>query len=161
MKLEFKLIYKKNLRESEKKVFAQLLKKQGKVGGDLNSKADRCKFICIATKDGIPISIGGIKKKTKSDFNSEKANIAELESEFEWELGYLFTDENYNKQGIGSFLVKLLINEYGNNNLMASTEVSKNPAMIRILEKNGFKQYGEPWKSGIHSDYLGLFLKFC
>ena len=160
MKLEFKIIYNDKLSDSDRKVFADLLKKQGKVKGKLIKKADRCKFICIATKDDEPISIGGIKEKSKSDFNSQKAGLPDLESQFDWELGYLFTDDKVKKQGIGSFLVKTLLFEYGQNNLMASTEISKNPAMVRILEKNGFRQYGKPWKSGIHSNYLGLFLKF-
>ncbi len=160
MNLEFKLIYKDNLKDSDRKTFAELLKKQGKAKGNLNLKADRCKFICIATKNGVPVSIGGIKEKSKSDFNLEKADLPELETEFEWELGYLFTDNSYSKQGIGSFAVKILVNEYGNKNLMASTEISNNPAMVRILKKNEFKHYGKPWRSGIHSNYLGLFLKF-
>tara|TARA_R110002050_G_scaffold167946_2_gene299014 strand:- start:7219 stop:7395 length:177 start_codon:yes stop_codon:yes gene_type:complete len=57
-------------------------------------------------------------------------------------------------------MVRLLINEYGNENLMASTEINTNPAMVKILEKNGFRHYGKPWKSNIHNSYLGLFLKF-
>lgn len=160
MELEFRLIYKDQLKDTDRRIFANLLKKQGKVKGELIKKADRCKFICIVSKDNIPISIGGIKNHSKSDFNTEKANLSELESEFEWELGYLFTDERFNKQGIGNFVVSTLLKEYGDKNLMASTEISKNPAMVRILEKNGFRQYGELWKSGIHSNYLGLFLKF-
>ena len=160
MVLEFKLIHNDQLQDSHRKIFADLLKKQGKVKGELIKKADRCKFICIVSKDNVAISIGGIKNQSKSDFNIEKANLPELESEFEWELGYLFTDERFSKQGIGHFVVRTLLTEYGNDNIMASTEISKNPAMVRILEKNGFRQYGKPWKSGIHSNYLGLFLKF-
>ena len=29
-----------------------------------------------------------------------------------------------------------------------------------FLEKNGFRHYGNPWKSNIHENYLGLFLKY-
>jgi len=43
---------------------------------------------------------------------------------------------------------------------MATTEISNNPGMVAILNKNGFKQYCKPWKSSIHKNYLGLFLKF-
>lgn len=42
---------------------------------------------------------------------------------------------------------------------MASTEVSANPRMVKILEKSGFRFFGRPWKSSIHDNYLGLFLK--
>jgi len=43
---------------------------------------------------------------------------------------------------------------------MASTEITANPAMVRILEKQGFRLFGKPWKSDIHGNYLGLFLRF-
>lgn len=43
---------------------------------------------------------------------------------------------------------------------MASTELRIDNAMIRILEKNNFKQFGKPWKSTVHKGTLGLFLKF-
>ncbi|MCD8406298.1 GNAT family N-acetyltransferase [Tenacibaculum dicentrarchi] len=160
MTLEFKIIQKENLTESDIKTFADLLKEQGKVTGNLNLKADRCKFICLVFKDKNPIGIGGIKKKTKTDFNEQKAFLMSLENQFEWELGYLYTNPKFNGLGIASSIVKILINEYGEGNLMASTEINKNPAMVYILNKNGFKQYGNPWKSIIHSNYLGLFLKF-
>ena len=160
MTLEFKIIHKENLIESDRQTFADLLKEQGKVKNDLILKADRCKFICIVFKDKNAIGIGGIKKKTKSNFSEQKASLMSLANQFEWELGYLFTKTEHNGLGIASSIVKILINEYGKENLMASTEISENPAMVHILNKNGFKQYGNPWKSGIHSNYLGLFLKF-
>jgi hypothetical protein len=34
-----------------------------------------------------------------------------------------------------------------------------NPGMVRILERNGFRAFGKPWKSGIHGNMLGLFLR--
>jgi RimJ/RimL family protein N-acetyltransferase len=160
MTLEFKIILKENLTESDRQTFADLLKEQGKVKDDLILKADRCKFICIVSKNKKPIGIGGIKEKTKSDFTEQKAYLMSLANQFEWELGYLYTNPKYNGLGIASSIVKILINEYGQGNLMASTEINENPAMVHILNKNGFKHYGNPWKSSIHSNYLGLFLKF-
>jgi len=160
MVLEFKIVFKKNIEDSDRKIFADLLKKQNKVKGNLQTKADRCKLICIVSKDKQPIAIGGIKPKTRTDFDLNKANLPEIGKEFDWELGYLYTESDYSGSGIAGFLVKTLIREYGKENLMASTETTQNPAMVRILEKNGFKQYGKPWKSEIHENYLGLFLKF-
>lgn len=57
-------------------------------------------------------------------------------------------------------IAKLLIEEYGKENLMASTEVKANHAMVHLLEKSGFRLFGKPWKSAIHENYLGLFIKF-
>jgi hypothetical protein len=137
-----------------------MLEQQGKVKGDLDQKIDRCKLICIADIENDVAAIGAIKQKTELDFSPEKADLTRLASDFEWELGYFYTQENYVSRGIASTIAKLLIKEYGEGNLMASTEITTNPAMVNILEKNGFRLFGKPWKSSIHENYLGLYLKF-
>ncbi len=159
MKIEYEIIHKNELKESHRRLFSEMLYKQGKIQGDLSKKADRCKLICIAKVDNKTVAIGAIKQKTKSDFSSDKANIPDLSNDFEWELGYLYTDDDFSGQRIASTISNTLIHNYGTENLMASTEITANPAMVKILEKNGFKLFGKPWKSSIHNNYLGLFLK--
>lgn len=156
---EYKIILKENLSNIERTHFAELLKKQGKVRGDLSLKADRCKEICIAYIDNVPVAIGGIKKKTITAFNEEKANLKELEKDYNWELGYIYTVKNQNGKGLSSTIVKYLLERNKNENLMASTEIITNPIMVHILEKNGFNRIGNSWKSGIHVNELGLFLR--
>lgn len=160
MKIEYEIIQSEQFDDSIREVFAALLDKQGKVTGDLSKKADRCKILVIARVDGTAVAIGGIKKKTKSDFSNKKAGIPDLEKAFDWELGYLYTEADQCGRGIASTIACLLVDTYGPGNLMASTEIAANPAMVRILEKLGFRLFGKPWKSGIHDNYLGLFLKF-
>ncbi len=160
MNIEFQIIHRNDFQESHRQIFSDLLREQGKVQGDLLSKVDRCKIICIVMSNSEAIAIAGIKKKTNSDFSTEKANVPESSELFDWELGYVYTKDDFNGKGIASTMVKLLLYEYGNENIMASTEISANPVMVRILEKNGFRHYGNPWQSGIHSNYLGLFLKY-
>ncbi len=160
MNLKYQIIHKKNLQDSHREIFSQLLEEQGKVKGDLTKKADRCRIICIVSQNSTPIAIGGIKKKTPSDFSKEKANIPDIEKYFNWELGYIYTKDDFTRKGIASTIVNLLIAEYGDENLMASTEISANQGMVKILEKSGFRHYGTPWRSGIHTNYLGLFLKY-
>lgn len=160
MTLQYEIIHKKDINDSHRSTFADLLKLQGKVKGNLLEKAERCKFICIVRLNASPIAIGGIKPKTKEDFESDKADLMNIESSFEWELGYIYTDKDFSGKGIASNLVKILIEEFGSGNLMASAEINANPGMVRILEKSGFRHYGKPWKSGIHDNYLGLFLRF-
>lgn len=53
-----------------------------------------------------------------------------------------------------------LLETFGKGNLMASTEVTDNPAMVSILEQLGFQRRGKSWKSNIHGNELGLFLKY-
>jgi len=160
MKIEYEIIEKNDFEDSHRDVFSDMLSKQGKVKGNLKSKVDRCKLICIAKIDGKPVSIGAIKQKTQSDFSCDKAGIPKLSDDFEWELGYLYTDSDYGKRGIASAVTNMLIESHGKDNLMASTEVTANPAMVKILENHGFRLFGKPWESGIHENYLGLFLKF-
>jgi hypothetical protein len=160
MKIEYNLIQRDDFDDSIRDIFAAMLRKQGKVTGDLATKADRCKLICIARVDGEVVAIGGIKKKTAPDFSNEKAGVPDLANAFEWELGYFYTDSDHGGLGIASNIARILVDAYGKGNLMASTEISANPVMVKILEKRGFRLFGKPWKSSIHDNYLGLFLKF-
>lgn len=160
MKIEYEIFLPNDFTPVLRANFADMLSKQGKVQGDFSKKADRCKQICLAKVDDRVVAIGGIKQKTESDFWNDKAGIPDLASEFEWELGYVYTDIGYNGCGIASNVTRLLIDTYGKGNLMATTEIAANPAMVKILEKQGFRLLGKPWRSDIHNNYLGLFLKF-
>ncbi len=160
MKIEYEVTEREEFSEYHQGVLAQMLIEQNKVQGDPKSKIDRCRTVCIAKVESIAVAIGAIKVKTASDFEAHKANVPELCAEFEWELGYLYTKRENGGKGIASNITRLLLDCYGDGNLMASTEVSKNPAMVNILERKGFKSFGNPWKSKIHGNYLGLFLKF-
>lgn|SRR5690554_1016679 len=160
MKIEFQVITASEVTTSIKYSFADALKRQGKVQGDLSRKADRCKLICIARIGGELVGIGAIKPATQSAFSAEKSALSRLRAEFNWELGYLFTDPAHAAKGIGKNIARLLVDEHGKENLMASTEISANPRMVKILEALGFRHYGKSWKSAIHNNYIGLFLKF-
>ena len=160
MKTEFEVVDSSQLEKGHRSLFSEMLKEQGKVEGDLSKKADRCKYICLAKVDGAVAAVGAIKKKTASDFTDAKAGVPELSNDFQWELGYLFTDAKYQGRHLASSITETLIRNFGDGNLMASTEIKANPRMVKILERNGFRLYGKPWKSAIHENYLGLFLKY-
>ncbi|WP_299574479.1 hypothetical protein [uncultured Shewanella sp.] len=72
MEFEFVVVDKKDLNISHRSLFAEMLKMQGKVQGDLSLKADLCKSICIATYDGVAVAIGAIKKKQSQTLLSIK-----------------------------------------------------------------------------------------
>jgi GNAT superfamily N-acetyltransferase len=160
VEINYQTIDKNNFNEDHRKILANMLKKQGKVRGSFNQKIDKCKLVCIAWVNDDIAAIGAIKEKTQSVFSAKKAGLPELSNDFEWELGYFYTQEKYAGKGIASMIAKLLIEEYGEENLMASTEITANPAMVKILKKHGFRLFGKPWKSDIHENCLGLFLKF-
>ena len=160
MKIEYEILYHRDVNDSHRDIFSELLKEQGKVNPPFEKKANRCKILCIVRDEDSYIGLGAIKKKTKSDFSVNKANLSNLEREFDWELGYIYVLKKFEGKGIASNIVRLLLQEYGDDNLMASTEISANPGMVRILEKNGFRHYGKPWKSSLHGNFLGLFLRY-
>lgn len=160
METKFEIIRRKDFNNEHRNLLACMLKKQGKVSGNLEKKIDKCNSICIAWIDNDVAGIGAIKNSTRSDFSTKKSGLTDLSNNFLWELGYFYTKEEFSGKGIASMIAKLLIENYGNGNLMASTEITANPAMVSILKKNDFCFLGKPWKSDIHGNYLGLFLKF-
>lgn len=161
MKTEYLLLSPHEIDNSERQIFGEMLEEQGKVNNPSPKKADRCKYLCFVKVDGATVAIGAIKPKTSGNFSVQKSGLTEMAQAFDWELGYLFTKPDYEGRGIASNVVRCLIDAYGVGNLMASTEISANPAMVRLLEKNGFKLFGRPWPSTRNEkNYLGLFLRF-
>lgn len=160
MNFIYEIISKTGINESHRQIVAQMLEEQQKIEPPYENKADKCKLICIVSKYDIPIAIGAIKNKTERAFTPEKANVIDLSEKFEWELGYIFVKKEFEGQGIASNIARLLLSQYGNDNLIASPEINANPGMVKILNRFGFRLYGNPWKSNIHPNYLGLFLRF-
>lgn len=129
MRIEYQVLVKSEINASIRDIFGKALQRQGKVQGDVSEKADRCKLICIARLDDEVVGIGAIKVKTKSDFSEQKADLSKLSDAFDWELGYLFTDPAHTRKGICRNIARLLVDAHGQENLMASTEISANPGM--------------------------------
>ena len=161
MEIIYKIEKPEKFTVQDKDGFLDLLKQGGKVYNPTLESIERCSLLCLCIIDDKVISIGAIKPKTDSDFNTNKANLGNLRNDFDFELGYCCTLPQYTRQGHSSKIVKLLLDKSEDINLMASTELRANNSMRRILENNGFKQDGKPWKSSMpHGGALGLFLKF-
>lgn len=160
MEIKYKIINKDNFDKESRAVFSKLLEKQGKVIGPYEDKLDRCKIACIAYDEDSPVAIGAIKVRTGWDFKKDKSGLVGEKKNFEWELGYLYTTPEYEKNRIAKNIVARLIQEYGDENLMASTEYTMNPGMVHILESFGFEQKGKVWKSIKHNNDIALFLKY-
>lgn len=161
MDLKYELIKSVNFTENIRLEFARLLKLQNKVDGILIEKVDKCKLICIVSSNKKAVAIGGIKRKSKSVFNKLKANRTDLENLFNWELGYIYIEKEVEGNGIATKITSLLLGQINNENLMATTEITANPAMVKILMNNGFELYGSEFKSKFHDNKLGLYLKFA
>lgn len=155
----YKIDAPSNFSDGEKHLFLELLILQNKVTNPTILKIDKCLLLGICKIDEKIVSIAAIKPKTNSDFDSEKAAIENMRTEFNLELGYCFTLKDHTGNGYSSSLVKYIIDGTGEN-LMASTELRVDNPMLSILIKNGFGQFGKSWESKIHGGSLGLFLKF-
>lgn len=140
-------------------MFCSMLVKQNKVKNPTVDKLNNCKLLCACFLDAKMVSIGAIKPKTTSDFGKAKANLPDQNNNFIWELGYCFTNPGNTGKGYSSMIVKQLIEKFGSQNLMATTELRADNSMGRILGKVGFEQHGATWKSAIHQGEMGLFLR--
>jgi hypothetical protein len=160
MEVIYKVANPEEISDKDKAMFLCLLRQQGKVTNPTIDRINRCKLLCLCIINDNIISIGAIKPKTNSDFDTNKANLNSFRNDFEFELGYCFTLPEHIGKGYSSTIVKLLVDKSKDINLIASTELRENNSMVRILERNGFRLFGKPWKSTIHGGTLGLFLKF-
>lgn len=158
--LTFKILDKANITKEIANSFIDLLIKQGKVETPTVERIKSCRQLSLCYADNQLIGIGAIKPKTKSDFAVNKADLSNIAQQFDWELGYFFTDSNFRGYGISTTIARLLLKGKDKENIMASTELYPDNAMIKVLEKFGFRQYGKPWLSKRHDGTLGLFLKF-
>lgn len=139
--------------------FLQLLIQQDKVVNPSIAKISRCKILAAGFVDDEMVCIGAIKPKTASDFTEAKANLSELTNFFEWEIGYFFTKPKHEGNKYSSQLLDSLINDYGSDNLMASTEIRDGNRMINALENRNFVQMGQGWLNSKATETLRLFLK--
>lgn len=157
MNIEYEIIENREISQDHRLAVSNFLKKQGKIQGNLMTKADRCKLICFAKHNNFYVGMRAIKPATKSVFKKDKANVPHLAKYFDWESGYSYVNKAYRRKGISSTIMKRLLVYFGKGNLMATTQVG-NP-VIKILINNGFEQIGESWVSDFSDDTLMLFVR--
>jgi predicted GNAT family N-acyltransferase len=90
------------------------------------------------------ISVGFIKNPQKSYKRKvfERSDVARLQDEFLYELGYVATNPAYTGRGYAYLVVKRMCELVGIGNLYATTS---NPAMRKIFAKVGFEEMGESY----------------
>ncbi len=54
----YQVIQKQEFDETHRTLLAEMLEKQGKVQGNLLKKIEKCKTICIASRNDKPVAIG-------------------------------------------------------------------------------------------------------
>jgi predicted GNAT family N-acyltransferase len=157
---EFKIDTPSGFTENDLKIFMDLLRLQKKITKPTLARVKRCRYLAFCVVDSKVVSIGAIKPITQSVFGKEKANVPEYSETIDGELGYCFTLEQHRGQGYGSDLVKRLLVEVNNKNLMATTELTDGNVMIDILTNRGFVMHGKEFDSKVNPEVsVGLFLR--
>ena len=161
MEIKYKLDQTKFFSTSEKKFFLSLLKLQGKVSNPNFEKVESCPFLCIASIDDKIIGIGALKQIYKDPF--DKAGVADLKSEFNLELGYLYVLDNQNGvssrgMGVGKNITRLLLTKEKNKNIFATTELNETNPMLHILRNFGFVPIGNPYIGHKTHDVITLMI---
>ncbi len=134
--ITYKIYNKEEITDDIADDFLKLLKKQEKVRNPNTNKIKLCRQIILCCVGNDLVGIGALKQKTKADFNVAKADLPNLEEKFEWELGYFYTDPNYEKRGIASTMARLLLYGKEKENFLATTEIySTNSMLCNMLKK--------------------------
>ena len=161
MEIKYKIDKPDNFSKEDKDHFLSLLIKQKQVEKPNLKNINSCPFICIAYVDNVAIGIGAIKQIYKTPFDS--AGVKELKDTFEFEIGYLFIDNesdsnNYRGFGIGKAITHLLLKKVEDQNVFATTELNINNRMMHILKSYGFESFGVPYRGKETNKLISLML---
>lgn len=161
MKILYKIDSPKNFSDEEIQIFLNLLKRQDQVTNPTLTKVKSCIWICCTYVDEIIVGIGAIKKVYKSPF--DYAGVSELKDHFEFEIGYLFVEnelnsKNYRRLGIGKNITRLLIQKMEQENVFATTDLNIDNPMLNILKSFGFVSIGTPYKGAKTNKVLTLLV---
>lgn len=161
MEIRYKLDTPDNFSSKEKNCFLKLLVKQGKVSTPAIERINLSKYLCTAACNNEMIGIGAIKQVYLDPFDF--ADVSEIKSNFQLELGYLFVENSYDGTnlrglGIGKFITRLLLNQTLTHNIFATTELKENNPMLHILKEFGFTIIGKPYKGHKTKDIITLMI---
>jgi len=89
----------------------------------------------------------------------EKAQVAKLQKQFPWELGYVRVDDKNDLQGRGlsHLLVAAALSARDGKGVYATSELS-NLRMHQVLRSRQFERVGDSYKSKDRDVRLGLFV---
>mgnify|MGYP001599654397 CR=1 FL=1 len=79
------------------------------------------------------------------------------QAEYAGEVGYLYVNEAYRRNRIGSEVVKKIITAANGRGVFATAQ-SQNKASIKVLTRCGFVAVGQRWQSEKGDDEVGLYV---
>ncbi|MBS1920779.1 MAG: hypothetical protein JST17_11045 [Bacteroidetes bacterium] len=161
MILTFKVDIPKHFNSNEKSSFLALLIEQGQVENPNLGKINSCSLLCIVQLDNNPVAIGAIKHVYKTPFT--KAEVPELQNEYNDELGYIYVTHNksLNVRGLGiaTTICRLLLKKLDKTKVFATTEENEDNHMQRVLSKLSFKKVGITYQGNKTKKNISLFVK--
>ena len=159
MTFTFKIDIPNKFTKKELSDFLKLLIKQEQVNNPNLDNIKASSFICLVYCEKLAIGIGAIKQVYKTPF--DKAKVSELKSEYDYELGYLFVDNDQKIRGLGlgKTICKILLKQISEKNVFATTEQSELNPMKFILEGLGFSIAGKTYVGLKSKKSISLYVK--
>ena len=138
-----------------------LLKGEAVEKRGLKNRINRAILLAFHYENQILVGIAAIKLPSEGYRSNifRKAETKEPLEKYPLEFGYAVTLEGYEGRHICSGLTQKLIENFQDQNMYATTS---RPAMQTILEHNGFKKTGKPYKGERTSEgghLLQLFVR--
>lgn len=157
MAREFYIIDNQKFGDQKKKEIITLIK-EGEAVDEyfLKLGIDRAKMIVGCFDENKLIGVGVIKRPLESykkRIFSESITNDDIRN-YDFELGYLSVDKVYQRHGIASEIVRILLNQF-NTNIFATTRHS---GMRKILLANGFHESGKPYRNS-NNNKLQLYVR--
>jgi len=131
--------------------FEEMVSKGGEVSLDgLHSRIESAKYLAFAYADDTVIGVSAIKipRDIYKDKVFSNAGIPDLEDTFQYELGWVYVEQEYRKYGVGYQMVHNLLQNSG----IFATVRQGNMGMQAILYRCGFRRVGNPYKG--RGEYL-------
>ncbi|WP_339145213.1 GNAT family N-acetyltransferase [Pseudoalteromonas galatheae] len=146
--------------QEELSTFEQLVLEGGEVAtpGLLGRIKSAYKLIFIEL-DNKFISVGALKRPNENYKNKVffKAGVVAGSTDYQYELGYMYTSPASRGNGVGSFLMKSVCDALNGQHCFATTR-ENNEVMHHLFDKASFKRLGKAYKSDKGDYYLGLFV---
>lgn len=141
--------------------FIALVSRGGEVADGLQDRIAHAKALGFVKFDEHPVGVAAIKRPLKSYrmkvFEKSKSSLEQ--SDFSFELGWIYLKENHRQKGQITPLLEEMLSDYANKAIFATTR-SSNLVMMELLKQLGFKMSGTPYRSIQHPDEsLSLFVK--
>lgn len=141
--------------------FVDLVSMGGEVVAGVRERILRARTLGFVEYSGVPIGVAAIKRPLKSYKQKifEASNVAGQDSDFLYELGWIYLKENHRGKGLITPLVQQLLDEVGKKPVFATTR-SSNLVMRDVLKHLGFESVGKPYRSTRQPDEtIQLFVR--